>query len=147
MSLRLLYSITVRVFSWPVLLSRSQASKNAEILVLRHEVMVLRHQVSRPTARAARDGRPDQALSKATVNVISCATRRPGRRHRLTRPLTAINTSLAVVLAATVIGCTSQPRLASHDEPHHRSSQPGYVTGYASGCGPAHIDMLPCQRS
>ena len=38
----------VRVFGWLVLLGRSQASKDAEIMVLRHEVMVLRRRVARP---------------------------------------------------------------------------------------------------
>ena len=38
MSLRLLYLIFVRLCSWLVLLGRSSASKNAELLVLQHEV-------------------------------------------------------------------------------------------------------------
>jgi hypothetical protein len=41
-SVRLLYLIMVRVSGWLFLLGRSQASKDVEILVLRHEVMVLR---------------------------------------------------------------------------------------------------------
>jgi hypothetical protein len=35
-----------RVFGWIALLARSEASKDAEILVLRHQLMVLRCQVS-----------------------------------------------------------------------------------------------------
>ena len=48
MSFRPLYLIMVRVFGWLVLLGRSQASEDAEIIVLQHEVMVLRRQVARP---------------------------------------------------------------------------------------------------
>ena len=47
-SARLLYLLMIRVFGWLALLGRSQASKDAEILALRHEVMVLRRHVTRP---------------------------------------------------------------------------------------------------
>ena len=42
MSFHLLYLIFVRICGWLVLLGRSSASKNAELLVLRHEVAMLR---------------------------------------------------------------------------------------------------------
>ena len=48
MSFRLLYLIFIRVGGWLVLLGRSTASNDAELLVLRHEVAVLRRAHPQP---------------------------------------------------------------------------------------------------
>ncbi|MGW6054503.1 integrase core domain-containing protein [Streptomyces sp. NPDC055189] len=48
MTLRLLYLTFLKALGWIALLARSEASKNAEVLVLRHQLAVLRRQVLRP---------------------------------------------------------------------------------------------------
>ena len=49
--IRLIYPFMVRVSGWLVLLVRNDTAKDAEILVLRHEMAVSRRQVSRPKTR------------------------------------------------------------------------------------------------
>ena len=69
MSFRLLYLIFIRVCGWLVLLSRSTAPKNAELLVLRHEVAVLRRTNPRP--------RLDWADRAVLATLILCVPRIP----------------------------------------------------------------------
>ena len=81
MFFRLLYLLIIRLSGWLALLVRSGASKDVEILVLRHEVAVLRRQVARPKLDWA-----DRAVMAALAGLL------PGRLRlcRIVTPATLL---------------------------------------------------------
>jgi putative transposase len=81
MAFRLAYLILVRVLSWPALLARSDTAKDAEILILRHEVAVLRRTNPRPILTW---------LDRAALSALSRLLPTPLRRMRLVSPRTLL---------------------------------------------------------
>jgi len=78
---RLVYLAVSRPFAWLALLARSDASKDLEILVLRHEIAVLRRQVASPKPDWA-----DRGVLAALARLL------PGhlRAHRIVTPGTLL---------------------------------------------------------
>ena len=81
MAFRLAYLLLTHVLSWLALLARSDAAKDVEILVLRHEVAVLRRGNPRPTLSW-----PDRAFLSALSRLLPT----PLRRLRLVSPRTLL---------------------------------------------------------
>ena len=71
----------VRLFAWVALLARGGASKDVEILVLRHEISVLRRQIARP--------KPDWA-DRAMIAALTRLLPRHLRVHRIVTPGTLL---------------------------------------------------------
>jgi transposase InsO family protein len=81
MLIRLTYLLMVRVFGWLALLPWGDARKDAEIVVLRHEVAVLRRQVARP--------KPDWA-DRAVIAALTPLLNGHLRLHRIVTPGTLL---------------------------------------------------------
>jgi putative transposase len=65
MSLRFAYLAVLRVFGWLALLARSDRAKDAEILILRHQVAVLQRQIRTPKLSWA-----DRAVMSALARLL-----------------------------------------------------------------------------
>jgi hypothetical protein len=88
---RMICLLATRIFAWLVLLCRSTAANNAEILFLRHEVALLRRQIHAP-----KPGWPDRALLAALARLL------PRRlHHQFPSPLRAASTAPTVLSPAS----------------------------------------------
>ncbi len=91
MALRLLYLLFSQVLRWLALLTRSSAAKDAELLVLRHEVAVLRRQMARPRVDWA-----DRAVLAGLARLLP----RPAWRGLFVQPATLLRWHRDLVGAA-----------------------------------------------
>ena len=81
MTLRLLYLLFCRVMGWLALLAPTSAAKDAELLMLRHEVAMLRRQVIRPRLDWA-----DRAVLAGLARLLP----RPSWRRLFIQPTTLL---------------------------------------------------------
>ena len=77
----MVYLLVGRAFALIVLCGRGEASKDVELLVLRHEVAVLRRQISRPRLAPA-----DRVLLTALARLLP----RELLAHRIVAPATLL---------------------------------------------------------
>jgi hypothetical protein len=129
-SLRLLYLIMIRVFGWLLLLGRSHAYKNTEIMVLRHEVTVLRRQVTRPKPDWA-----DRAVLAAISRLLPGPLRAAGSsRREPCWPGTAISSLVNGPIPDGRAGRVPARKSATWRCGWHGKTRPGDTGGCTASC-------------
>ena len=118
MALRLAYLILARVLSWLALLARSDAAKDVEILVLRHEVAVLRRHHPRPKLTW---------VDRAMLSALSRLLPPPLRRLRLVSPRTLLRWHAQLVARRWTFRVPETLRTPV-DLPVRRLSQPSMIS-------------------
>jgi putative transposase len=111
---RLIYRSLTALLSWLALSARSSASKNAEILILRHEVAVLRRGNPKPKIDWT-----DRAMLAALARILPKAL----RAHRIVTPATPLRWHRRLVTRKW-----TQPKAPGRlrpSVPPARSSKPG----------------------
>jgi putative transposase len=143
MALQLIYLLFSKLLSWMVLRTRSDTTKEIEILVLRHQLAVLQRRTLRP-----RMGWPDRALIAALTRLlptrrrlgflVTPATvlrwhRRLVTRHWTTRPARSGRPSIPDGLRALAV------RLAKENPNWGYRRVHGELTGLGSQIGASTI--------
>ena len=135
MALRLAYLMLTRVLSWLALLARSDAAKDVEILVLRHEVAVLRRHNPRPRLSWV-----DRALLSALSRLLparaaTAAARLTPNPAALARPAGRPPLDLPATTPRPTTRRTTHPGAGAADGPGE--SQLGYrrIQGELVGLG------------
>jgi hypothetical protein len=142
--LRLRYLIFDRLLGWLLLLGRTPATKDVELLVLRHEVAVLRRINPKPRLNWA-----DRAVFAALIRRANgeaadsrpepVPERSPGRpRPRLGELAQRVEVDLGVEGGGGLRGSISRPELVTCDDPrppmagqdHERDATPGIGCGH-----------------
>jgi putative transposase len=129
MSVRLAYLAVLRVFGWLALLARSDRDKDAEILILRHQVAVLQRQAGTPKLSWA-----DRAILAALARLLPHGHLRQPRL--IISPRTLLRWHAALVRRRW-----AYPRRTPGEAAHsagHTGAGPGDGTGQPGLGLPAH---------
>jgi hypothetical protein len=134
MSLRLAYLAVLRVLGWLVLLARSDRAKDAEILILHHQVAVLQRQVKTP-----RLSRADRAVLAALARLLP--TGRLRELRLIVSPRTLLRWHADLVRRRRAVWL---PKISSVQVKRHAGTHEGCQYSRKSAISVTWDDGWPC---